>query len=94
MLPDFETVAFYMFLERFGRTSSLCWSRSAKSQPRGQFHLRGALTSWPLARTMASTMSQRLEGKTIVVTGASSGIGKSTGHLDSEHKVLHLLIFL
>ncbi|KAL8900457.1 MAG: hypothetical protein Q9192_001054 [Flavoplaca navasiana] len=27
---------------------------------------------------MASNMSKRLEGKTIVVTGASSGIGRST----------------
>ena len=27
---------------------------------------------------MASAMSKRLEGKTIVVTGASSGIGRST----------------
>ncbi|KAL3470901.1 hypothetical protein BJX99DRAFT_238470 [Aspergillus californicus] len=29
-------------------------------------------------RTMASAMAKRLEGKTIVVTGASSGIGRST----------------
>lgn len=33
----------------------------------------------PLIRTMATTaMGKRLEGKTIVITGASSGIGRST----------------
>ena len=38
-----------------------------------------SLQSPTLLRTMASSaMSKRLEGKTIVITGASSGIGKST----------------
>lgn len=31
-----------------------------------------------LRRTMATVMGKRLEGKTVVVTGASSGIGRST----------------
>ncbi len=34
-------------------------------------------------RTMTSAMAKRLEGKTVVITGASSGIGRSTG-LDPE----------
>jgi 3-hydroxy acid dehydrogenase / malonic semialdehyde reductase len=42
--------------------------------------LRSPLTPIPSQfRTMASSaMSKRLEGKTIVITGASSGIGRST----------------
>jgi 3-hydroxy acid dehydrogenase/malonic semialdehyde reductase len=48
-------------------------SLSAKPYP---FSL--ALHPTLIRRTMASAMAKRLEGKTIVVTGASSGIGKST----------------
>lgn len=36
------------------------------------------LNPHPSIRTMATAMGKRLEGKTIVVTGASSGIGRST----------------
>ncbi|KAI5252748.1 NADH-ubiquinone oxidoreductase subunit [Aureobasidium subglaciale] len=45
------------------------------------FVTRPSLSTYPAShhlRTMASAMSKRLEGKTVVVTGASSGIGKST----------------
>ena len=39
----------------------------------------GLFTSWNIPkRTMATAMGKRLEGKTIVITGASSGIGRST----------------
>ncbi|KAJ5263926.1 hypothetical protein N7478_011531 [Penicillium angulare] len=40
--------------------------------------LRRAVHPLSIRRSMASAMAKRLEGKTIVVTGASSGIGKST----------------
>ncbi|KAK4204945.1 putative oxidoreductase [Triangularia verruculosa] len=36
------------------------------------------LTPPSITRTMSSAVAKRLEGKTIVITGASSGIGKST----------------
>ncbi|PYH91757.1 NAD(P)-binding protein [Aspergillus ellipticus CBS 707.79] len=39
---------------------------------------RTAIQPTFLKRTMATAMAKRLEGKTIVVTGASSGIGRST----------------
>lgn len=39
----------------------------------------GLLISQTAKRRMTSAMAKRLEGKTIVITGASSGIGRSTG---------------
>lgn len=36
------------------------------------------LPQFLLHRNMSSAMSKRLEGKTVVITGASSGIGRST----------------
>lgn len=46
---------------------------------KSQSRFAAPLLSPTATRTMASSMAKRLEGKTIVVTGASSGIGKSTG---------------
>ena len=49
--------------------SSAVNAKSFSFRPRSQF----------ITRTMATAMGKRLEGKTVLVTGASSGIGKSTG---------------
>ncbi|KAJ5619981.1 oxidoreductase [Penicillium lagena] len=49
---------------------------SSPLSPPNPFTLRAH--SLTLRRTMASAMAKRLEGKTVVVTGASSGIGKAT----------------
>lgn len=61
---------------RLLRTSD-CFGRSAKLVLSTQYSF-----SQPIGivfkRAMASAMGKRLEGKTIVVTGASSGIGRST----------------
>ena len=37
-----------------------------------------AIDTWLTKRTMTTVMSKRLAGKTILITGASSGIGRST----------------
>lgn len=60
------------FLQRLA-TPSRASSLTSKANP-------FALAVHPTTprRTMASAMAKRLEGKTIVITGASSGIGEST----------------
>jgi 3-hydroxy acid dehydrogenase/malonic semialdehyde reductase len=45
---------------------------------RSSIPLQPLLNSSAVKRTMATAMGKRLAGKTIVVTGASSGIGKAT----------------
>ena len=49
---------------------------NAQSTP--QHLLRPLVNPRTVSRSMATAMGKRLEGKTIVVTGASSGIGRST----------------
>ncbi|CEJ58472.1 Putative Oxidoreductase [Penicillium brasilianum] len=62
---------------QFLRQLSHPYSTSASSaRPNNPFNL--AVHPTLIRRTMASAMAKRLEGKTILVTGASSGIGKST----------------
>lgn len=61
------------FLRHFTRTST-AFIRTA-ARPRAGV----AFPHPPIAaRTMSSAVAKRLEGKTVVVTGASSGIGRST----------------
>ncbi|KAJ5722699.1 NAD(P)-binding protein [Penicillium malachiteum] len=54
------------------------FSTSSLSRFTGSNHFALAVHPHFLRRNMASAMAKRLEGKTILVTGASSGIGKST----------------
>jgi 3-hydroxy acid dehydrogenase / malonic semialdehyde reductase len=49
---------------------------SSSANPTNPFNL--AVHPANIRRTMASAMAKRLEGKTILITGASSGIGRST----------------
>lgn len=59
-------------------TKSIAYLRSANQvfSPTSKVSILRSPTV--IKRTMASAVSKRLEGKTIVITGASSGIGKST----------------
>lgn len=52
--------------------------RSVSGRPAVVSDPASQLLSRFLQTRMASAMSKRLEGKTIVITGASSGIGRST----------------
>ena len=69
-----------MFPVSFRHTILSCHSfLKPRSKSSRLFRLHEPLTSPRARRTMATAMAKRLEGKTVVVTGASSGIGKSTG---------------
>ncbi|KAJ5370939.1 NADP-dependent 3-hydroxy acid dehydrogenase [Penicillium cataractarum] len=61
------------FLRQLSRPRS---TPATSARPNNPFNL--AVHPTITRRTMASAMAKRLEGKTILVTGASSGIGKST----------------
>jgi 3-hydroxy acid dehydrogenase/malonic semialdehyde reductase len=68
------------------RTAAQILRRQTSSNPGAPLGtLRRAVTSTTILhattvprRTMASAVAKRLEGKTILITGASSGIGRST----------------
>lgn len=71
MLPLSTSHRLVRTITTFARSAKLVSStRSTFPQP-----IPGSINP---KRTMASAMGKRLEGKTIVVTGASSGIGRST----------------
>lgn len=71
MLPLNTSCCLLRTINTFARSAKPFYStRSSFPQP--------FLNCLSTKRAMASAMGKRLEGKTIVVTGASSGIGRST----------------
>lgn len=64
------------FLRHLTRTST-AFIRTA-ARPRAGVAFPHLIDSPIAARAMSSAVTKRLEGKTVVVTGASSGIGRST----------------
>ncbi|KAK4651594.1 hypothetical protein QC762_602210 [Podospora pseudocomata] len=58
------------------KSFSQLFKTSTKSNAR--FILAPLFTPPSITRTMSSAVAKRLEGKTVVITGASSGIGRST----------------
>ena len=75
------------YLRAYGRSIGFLRQLASSSTPRtlsahspslrtNPFHL--AVQPNILRRTMTTAMGKRLEGKTVVVTGASAGIGRST----------------
>ncbi|GKZ89632.1 hypothetical protein AnigIFM59636_000571 [Aspergillus niger] len=66
--------AYYSTLRSLRQLSPSSGSFSASTP----LPFRAAIRPAFIKRTMATAMAKRLEGKTILVTGASSGIGRST----------------
>ncbi|KAK4640500.1 hypothetical protein QC761_602210 [Podospora bellae-mahoneyi] len=69
-----------MLLPAAARLSYKSFSQLFKTSPKSnaRFILAPLFTPPSIIRTMSSAVAKRLEGKTVVITGASSGIGRST----------------
>lgn len=72
-----------IFTKTFSKTitSTTKTARAILSQSRSHFQIQSAsphlFTTLPTRTITMSAMAKRLEGKTILITGASSGIGRS-----------------
>lgn len=69
----------YMLITPYRRSILIFSNFVKRPSPGSQTISKFLPTSQTAKRRMTSAMAKRLEGKTVVVTGASSGIGRSIG---------------